>query len=228
MENREFVTEMKGPDPKSGTPMSGEKPQESTAKSSPTTKSSFSLRQMTVAGLLSAVTVTMGVTGVGLIPIPPINATIMHIPTLLGAILEGPRVGMFVGFVFGVYSLIQNMMAPNIMSFAFVNPFVSVLPRLLFGPIAYLLYKMIPLKNSGVRIFLATALGTVMHTIMVMSMIFFLYGQHYAESQHISEASVAKVLAGVGIVHGIPEALLGALVVTPIVLIMQKNMKNKK
>ena len=56
-------------------------------------KQRFTVRQMATVGLLSAITVVLGMTGLGFIPIPPINATILHIPTLIGALLEGPRIG---------------------------------------------------------------------------------------------------------------------------------------
>ena len=58
---------------------------------SPYPRQRFSLRQLTVIGLLSALTVVLGVSGLGFIPIPPIYATILHIPTLIGALLEGPK-----------------------------------------------------------------------------------------------------------------------------------------
>ena len=48
---------------------------------SPYPRQRFSLRQLTVIGLLSALTVVLGVSGLGFIPIPPIYATILHIPT---------------------------------------------------------------------------------------------------------------------------------------------------
>ena len=91
---------------------------------SPYPRQRFSLRQLTVIGLLSALTVVLGVSGLGFIPIPPIYATILHIPTLIGALLEGPKIGMVIGFIFGSYSLVQNMVQPNIMSFVFLNPII--------------------------------------------------------------------------------------------------------
>lgn len=91
-----------------------ETPKEAAAKTAkgskpiknPYAKQRFSLRQLTIIGLLSALTVVLGVTGLGFIPIPPINATILHIPTLIGALLEGPKIGMVIGFIFGCYSLV--------------------------------------------------------------------------------------------------------------------------
>lgn len=203
---------------------------EEAVSKNPYLKKGISLRQITVVGLLAAITVVLGMTGWGFIPIPPIHATILHVPTIIGGLLEGPRVGAMVGFIFGAYSMIQNMVSPNVMSFAFLNPLVSVLPRLLLGPVAYMIYKLLPFKSeklTGVRIAVSAFLATATHTVMVMSAIYFLYGQSYAQSQGIPEAKVAGILIGVGLTHGIPEAALAAVVATPIVLMVRKNLKHK-
>ena len=31
----------------------------------------------------------------------------MHVPVIIGAVLEGPIVGLVIGFIFGLFSLIQ-------------------------------------------------------------------------------------------------------------------------
>ncbi len=49
----------------------------------------------------------MLLTLVGYIPINPVmNLTIMHIPVIIGAIVEGPLAGMIIGFVFGAINLL--------------------------------------------------------------------------------------------------------------------------
>ena len=51
-------------------------------------KTNFSVRQITMVGMLSAISIFLGLTGLGFIPIPPVKATIMHIPVIIGAIVE--------------------------------------------------------------------------------------------------------------------------------------------
>ena len=65
----------------------------------------FTVRQLTTIGLLSAICVFMGLTGLGFIPLPFMKATIMQIPVIIGAILEGPIVGATIGLVFGLSAL---------------------------------------------------------------------------------------------------------------------------
>lgn len=97
---------------------------------------------MAIIGVLAAISIMLSMTPLGFIPIGPTNATIMHIPVIIGAIVEGPLVGITVGFIFGATSLLKALTMPTITSFAFINPLVSILPRMLIGVIAYYVYKL--------------------------------------------------------------------------------------
>ncbi|MDR2490559.1 MAG: ECF transporter S component [Spirochaetaceae bacterium] len=108
------------------------------------------VRKITVAGALSAVVFILQVTGLGLIPLPIASFTIMHVPVIIGAIIEGPVVGVFIGLLFGIFSLIRAATtAVTPFDLAFVNPFISVLPRLFIGPAAWLIYRLINGKENG-------------------------------------------------------------------------------
>lgn len=89
----------------------------------------------------------LGITPLGFIPIGPTRATIMHIPVIIGSIVEGPIVGALVGLIFGLFSIYQAITAPTPVSFVFLNPLVSVLPRVLIGITSYYTYK--ALSNLG-------------------------------------------------------------------------------
>lgn len=188
-------------------------------------KQRFTVRQMATVGLLSAITVVLGMTGLGFIPIPPINATILHIPTLIGALLEGPRIGAFIGFIFGCYSMAQAFMAPNIMSFVFYNPLVSILPRMLIGPAAYLVFRYLPIKRTVVRVAAALFIGTIVHTVLVMSAIYLLYAEPYAAAKNIPVDNVLNIVIGVAVFHGPLEALAATVVGTPVVMAVRAKFK---
>ncbi|HZJ99371.1 MAG TPA: ECF transporter S component [Tissierellaceae bacterium] len=110
-------------------------------------KKRLDIRKLTVIGVLGAISVVLGLTPLGFIPIGPTRATIMHIPVIIGAIVEGPIVGAFVGLIFGLSSIYQAITAPTPVSFVFLNPLVSVLPRVLIGITTYYTYK--GLSNLG-------------------------------------------------------------------------------
>ena len=116
------------------------------------TKKRFDVRSMTLIGVLGAISIVLGLSPLGFIPIGPTRATIMHVPVIIGAIVEGPVVGAMVGLIFGLFSLFQNITNPTIVSFAFLNPLVSVFPRVLIGITSYYTYKAFKnLKIKNVR-----------------------------------------------------------------------------
>ena len=50
-----------------------------------------------------------------------------------------------------------------------MNPIISVLPRMLIGLVAALVYMYVPIKVKAIRIGLAAFLGTATNTILVMT-----------------------------------------------------------
>src|SRR5699024_2373889 len=94
----------------------------------------------------------MGSTPLGFIPLGPTRATILHIPVTIGAIMEGPIVDGCVGLTSGLFSIFQAMTAPTPVSFVFLNPLVSVLPRIFIGIISYYAYKGLrTIGNKGIK-----------------------------------------------------------------------------
>ena len=104
-------------------------------------------RKLVVIGMLSGISIFLGLTGLGFINIPPVKATIMHIPVIIGAIIEGPIVGGLIGLVFGLFSMYQAFTAPMPTSFMFWNPIIALVPRILIGVVSYYVYASI-IKGS--------------------------------------------------------------------------------
>jgi uncharacterized membrane protein len=129
-------------------------------------------RKIVVAGVLSAITIILGITKWGFIPgFSGFSITIMPVPVIIGAILEGPIVGFVIGLIFGLFSLLQAAIAPNGPGdVIFTNPLISVLPRLFIGPIAWLVWialRRIPI----VGLVIAGVAGSMTNTILVVSII---------------------------------------------------------
>lgn len=197
-------------------------------KPNPYMRKKITVREMTVVGMLGGITMLLGLTGYGFIPLVFMKATILQVPAIIGALLEGPRVGMLVGLIFGAFSLFQNIVAPTLMSFAFLNPLVSVVPRMLIGPFAYLVYKMLPFSSwRKSRIAIAAFAGAMFNTVTVLGMIYVLYAAHFAEIREVAQQNVVNILIGVAIANGIPEALVSMVIVTPIVIMVSKVIKDK-
>src|SRR5919107_6277732 len=97
----------------------------------------FDTRQIVVAGIIGGIALFLGFTRLGFIPVPiPLigNATIMHIPAIIGGALEGPVVGLLVGAIFGIFSFL------NADNPVFLNPIVAIVPRLFIGVVAWAVF----------------------------------------------------------------------------------------
>jgi len=128
-------------------------------------------RKIVIAGIMGAISVFLGLTRWGFIPwFSGASLTIMHVPVIIGAVLEGPVVGAAIGLIFGLFSLLQASIAPTgPMDVPFTNPLLSVLPRLFIGPVAWLVWS--ALKRWPVIGLVAAGIaGSLTNTILVLGM----------------------------------------------------------
>ncbi|MCI9071067.1 ECF transporter S component [Clostridium sp.] len=190
--------------------------------------SSSKTRRLVLIGALGGISIFLGVSGLGLIRLPIFNLTIMHVPVIIGAILEGPVVGMTVGLIFGLFSMYQNITAPGLTSFIFWNPIVALIPRILIGIVAYYSFTLLKskIKNTGICAGISALLATLTNTIGVLGLTYILYLDRYAQAREISREAVAGTLLTVGLTNGIPEAIVSALITIPIVVTMLKIKRN--
>lgn len=184
-------------------------------------KKRLATRQITMIGMLFAVTIVLGATRLGFIPIPPFNTTIMHIPVIIGGIIGGPIVGGFIGLLFGIFSIIQAINTPTPASFIFFNPVVSVLPRILIGVVAYYVYVIFKRKSEKIGVFLGIAAGSFTNTIGVLGMIYIFYMKAYANAFHISYNAAVKTLLLL-VLNGFISAGIALIVSLPIIMIAKK------
>ena len=183
------------------------------------TKKLLDTRQLSIVGMLSAISIFMGLTGIGFIPLPFMKATIMHIPVIIGAIIEGPVVGGIVGLVFGLFSIYQNITSPTALSPIFMNPIVAIIPRVLIGIVSYYVYKFMKQKFKNIKIaYGASALcGTLTNTIGVLGLTYILFSNQYAVINDISSDMVLGMLSTIVLTNGLPEAILTVIIVIPVV-----------
>lgn len=128
---------------------------------------SLGTRQIVVAGILGGIAVFLGATRLGLIPVPiPLvgNATIMHIPAVLGGALEGPLVGMFAGGIFGLYSFLYAEVP------LFTNPIIAIGPRLLIGVVAWAVFVALRRVNVDLASAVSGLLGSMTNTVGVLGL----------------------------------------------------------
>lgn len=186
-------------------------------------------KTLTLLGVLIAIQVVLTMANIGLIPLPFIKATILHIPVIIGAVLLGPVEGMILGLSFGIMSIIMNTVQPGLTSFVFspfvtignnngnlASLFIAIVPRVLIGVTAYYSYKLVCRfdKSKVVAYSVAGLVGALTNTILVMGSIYLLFGEQYAVAKDIPyEALFGAILAIVG-TNGVPEAI-GAAIIVP-------------
>lgn len=196
---------------------------------------------MVSVALMAAIVVVLANTPLGMIQLPIVKATTVHIPVIIGAILLGPTAGAILGFVFGMCSLISNTMAPTLLSFAF-SPFmsttgilgaikaiwISVGCRILIGVVAgwvWILLKKIKL-NQIASLAITGFIGSMVNTITVMGSIYFLFAKQYAEAKEVAVTAVWGLVMGTVTASGIPEAIAAAVlvaIVTKVLLRIRKE-----
>lgn len=204
-------------------------------------------QKLVLTAVLTAVLIVMAsVPVLGYIPLGIINATILHVPVIIGAILLGPVSGGFLGFVFGVTSLIKNTTTPNATSFVF-SPFIQVgefggdfrsliicmIPRILIGIVAYYVYRGVTKasrdkkKGENLGLVLAGIAGSLTNTLLVMNLIYLFFGQAYAAATgRAYEFLYAAILTIIG-TSGVGEAVVAAILTTAVCKVMMRFLKTK-
>ena len=187
--------------------------------------------QMVLSAMFIAIIILQSfVPFLGNIPIVALNITIIHITVIVGGIVLGPRAGFLFGFTWGVCSLILAYTSANILSFMiFTNPLISILPRLLMGGLVALFYHKTTklIASDRLRMAVSGFLGSIMNTVFVLSSIYLLMGNQYAELKGKTVAELPLFLMSVVMTNGVPEALAATVVTTIIASILVKIYKKR-
>ena len=191
------------------------------------------IRQMVIAAMLSAIVAVLTFTPIGMIPLPPPlpNATTVHLPVLVAALVEGPVVGLIVGAVFGICSFIHAWETGMVgLTLFFRNPVVSVLPRLIVPLAAFgvwYLWRRLVRQNAvtdKAGAALAAVAGTVTNTVLCLGLIALIYGGDLtamlnelisagsADAAYLNNAG-QWLVAVVGVPNGIAESVVAAVIV---------------
>jgi len=133
------------------------------------------LMMITTLGLLMAMIIIMTyIPNLGYITTGFFSITIVHIPVIIGAILTGPLGGLVLGVTWGVTSWHYATTLGTIEAAIFVNPLVSILPRILVGLI--ISYSSLGLKKiirfDFARNLVVSILGALSNTVLVLTAIF--------------------------------------------------------
>lgn len=195
-------------------------------------------RYLVQLSMWTAITLILAfVPNLGYIPLGPFHhMTTVHIPVIIGAILLGPGAGAFLGFIFGLTSLIQATLQMPLTAFLY-SPFVpfgnfwsaviAIVPRVCIGIVAAYVYRLIKIKDKKgyVASLVAGVAGSLTNAILVLSGAYIFFGERYATVTGVPFKDLLFALLGVVATNGVIEAVAAAVLVTAVVKAITAAMK---
>lgn len=198
-----------------------------TMSKSSTMKRNLNLAQL---GVMSALIIAMTfVPYLGYINYGGLSITLIHIPVIIGACVMGVKGGAVLGTVWGASCIIKALLAPPspLEGIIFKNPVVALIPRIIAGAAAGLIFTLVAKKDKKKHI--ASALGALggclCNTVFVMGSIYLLYGEEYGAELGIASVNFGGltnyILAAFGI-NAIIEIVVAIVIAIPVSLALRK------
>lgn len=189
--------------------------------------------ELTLLGIFSAIIIILVFTPIGMISFGVVSATTVHIPVIIGAVVLGLKYGAVLGLVMGLASLVRAAAMPvSVLDPLFVNPIVSVIPRILIGVVAALVFMLVmKLSKNNEKITpvasgIAAFMGTVTNTIFVLGFLAAIYGEQVAATTF---GDSLKLIFGTIIgTNGLIEIAAAVILTVPISTALFKVQKSMK
>ena len=199
-------------------------------------------RKLVATAILSGIAVVMSFPFVGTLALPlmPAAASIAFLPVMVAAIMLGLWQGVTVGVVAGSASLIRAFILPSPFAPFFINPLVSVLPRILVAVVVFLVFNAMvkvakDVKGAKITVFagISGAIGSIANTVLVLGSIYLYYAAPIASdggSLMSPSLSVRVVLAGtastfllgIATTNGLAELIINTILVAVLVTALTK------
>lgn len=202
-------------------------------------KQGINVHSLTQLALLFALELVMANTPLGMLPIGPINASLLTIPVAIGAMLLGPAAGALLGALFGATSYLNAVQGKSALGVALMNAspagyFVqAVIGRILCGLCCALIYmaakKLLP-KNKKLCCGIGALAAPLLNTFFYMGfMMLLFYNTEFVQSK--AEAlgvgnPISLIIAMVG-VQGLGEAAICCVIATAITVPLLHYLEKK-
>lgn len=183
--------------------------------------------------LFIAFILLLGLTPVGLIRLGFINVTLLCIPVVAGTLFLGLRTGLVLGFCFGTISALSafgitgapsTLVAALLAKSPLLVAIMCYVPRLMVPVVAHFTYGLIakgqPEKSRAVPF--AAAAGSLTNTVLYLGMMLLFYVMMGIDSQ-----SVLALIGGTGLIAGSAEAIVAALISTPVLAALWQVRKKR-
>ena len=181
---------------------------------------------LVITAMMIAVTVILMTTPIGTIRLPLVSITIAHIPAIITAIVIGLGKGLVVALALGLSSLLMAAISPGtILDPFFVNPLVSVLPRILIPITTYFSYhvtkRFLKRLTAGeyLAIVISVVIGNLTNTFGVYTMLYLVYARQIFEKT--GNDALGLILTAISTTT-VLKCIAVVIIVTPIVLALNK------
>lgn len=168
----------------------------------------------------------------GIIQLGVISFQIIHIPVIIAGLVLGIKSGILNGFVFGMITIyVALTRGSSLLDPYFVNPVVSVLPRVIFGMSIGLLAGLLKpmMKHDAVHFGVVSFVSTLIHSIAVFIALYsviFISGPAIVDGVN-SASTLFVFLVGIFTSNAIIEAIAATVIVPPIAIALKKLKGNR-
>ncbi|HIZ70662.1 MAG TPA: ECF transporter S component [Candidatus Atopostipes pullistercoris] len=185
--------------------------------------------QLTILSMLLAILIAQTfIPMLGYIPLGPIDVTIVHITVILAAVLFGKKTGSIIGLAWGLLSMLRAYMQPTPFNVVFLNPLISVVPRLIVGWISAVVFIFLSEKISDkISYAITAAIGTFANTFFVLGGIYLFASEAYAKALGIQESVLLGALGTIVATNGVIE-IIASVIILPLVALPLKKVINRR
>ena len=175
-----------------------------------------SIQRITRLGILMGLIILMTfIPNIGYIQTGVFSITTIHIPVLIGAALMGPIGGLVLGLTWGLTSYFYALTLGTIEAMIFLNPMVSIVPRVLVGLIVS--YTTLALDKVNVKEVLkyglVAGIGTLSNTVLVLSSIFIFASEGVLSFNQAFSTIITIIISTNGLLE-----LFAAVIIVPAVV----------
>lgn len=164
----------------------------------------------------------------GNIPLGPLSVTTLPITVVVIAIVSGPLDGAVVGGAWGALTWVRAFVYPSsaLAPLVFTNPIIAIVPRILVGVVAGVVFRSCRPMNERIATGLAGALGSLTNSILVLGGIFlFVNTPAVAAGYHVHQSGLAAALGTILATNGMVELVMTAIVTPLIAIPLLKHLK---
>ena len=180
-----------------------------------------SIQRITRLGILMGLIILMTfIPNIGYIQTGLFSITTIHIPVLIGAALMGPIGGLVLGLTWGLTSYFYALTLGTIEAMIFLNPMVSIVPRVLVGLIVSYTTMALDKVNMKevLKYGLVAGIGTLSNTVLVLSSIFIFASEGVLSFNQAFSTIITLIIS----THGLLELFAAVIIVPAVVKAIRK------